>query len=69
MVHLFGGVKSDICNLLKSDIGSRYIGISIIVGKIIDIDMRLLEIIGILKELSILLSSSKVPGILSKNYR
>ena len=68
MVHLFGGVKSDICNLLKSDIGSRYIGISIIIGKIIDIDLRLLEIIGDFKSLSISLSLSKVPGKLSINY-
>jgi len=37
--------------------------------QIIDIKIKLPEIIGDLKELSILISISKFPGKLSKNYR
>ena len=48
-------------------IESQYIGIFLIISIIIDIDMRLPEIVSNLKELSILLS--KVPGKLSKKYR
>ena len=46
----------------------RYIGIFPIIGKVIDIDMRHLEIIGDLEEL-ISKSLSKLPGKLSKNYQ
>ena len=53
----------------KKIIEIRYIGIFLIIGKIIDIDIRHPKFIGDLKELSTKLSISKMMGDLSKNYR
>ena len=52
-------------NNISKNINSRYISTFQAIGIVIDRDMRLPEIYGNLKELSI----SKVPGNLSKNYQ
>ena len=50
-------------------IENRYIGICLIIEKIIDIGQRLPQIIGYFRELSGKLSISKMTGELSKIYR
>ena len=55
--------------IIEKIIESRYIGIFLFIGKIIDIDIRHPKFIGDLKELSTKLSISKMMGDLSKNYR
>ena len=65
LILIFGFLEE----IIEKIIESRYIGIFLFIGKIIDIDIRHPKFIGDLKELSTKLSISKMMGYLSKTYR